>query len=226
VRKEWDLNYKKGNKEINNKNIEKLKEKLYLMINEEMEKIEYEEMKNRINKIKEGKENYMIEDLLEKNNDFYFYIVKNREIKKEESGLKKIFDVLCSEYDNVKHGVSADLKHKMVYEIIEKLSKNENFEDEIENEIENQKIPFIEVNEIKNILKKIEKGEKIDNITFGEEGEDDESERNIAKDSFNKIETILSDLHKLGVIIYFNDKSLKDIVVSDPKWFNKVKKNS
>ena len=43
-----------------------------------------------------------------------------------------------------------------------------------------------------------------------------------AIESSNNIESILIDLHKLGVIVYFNDDILKETIICDPKWFNNV----
>jgi hypothetical protein len=53
-----------------------------------------------------------------------------------------------------------------------------------------------------------------------EEMDDEEIEQ--SKESLKGLEKILLDLHKLGVIIYFDDKNLKEVVISDPRWFNKV----
>ena len=44
----------------------------------------------------------------------------------------------------------------------------------------------------------------------------------IAIESSNNLESILVDLHKLGVILYFNDDILKETIICDPKWFNNV----
>lgn len=171
------------------------------------------------------KENWEIKDFFErkgkKKSGFIFYTVKNTEKEAEKTGLKEISSILREEYDNnVKHNVDASLKHKIIFKIIKHLSLkivNENGDEDEGEEIENK--PFVEVSKIKEFLIGISEGTK----TLRNDGEIDTEEKYFAGESLEDIETILLDLHKLGVIIYFNDPSLKEVVVSDPKWFNKVK---
>jgi hypothetical protein len=169
--------------------------------------------------------NFRIEDLFEtknkklKKDGFIFNIVNNRELDPQISGLKNMKEMLCSDYDNIEFSVSATLKHKTVFEIIQQLSKDD------QNDDENSKKAFVEVSEIKEKLKSIENGSfKLEKRSFSNNNEEDEEEKEIAKESLQEIEQILLDLHSLGVIIYFNDPSLKDIIVPDPEWFNKVRK--
>ena len=71
-------------------------------------------------------------------------------------------------------------------------------------------------------MKKIINGEYIEKLI---ESEDDKIiQKKIAIDLIEKkeIEKILLDLHNIGSIIYFNDNTLKDIIVTNPVWFNKV----
>ena len=74
-------------------------------------------------------------------------------------------------------------------------------------------------------MKEIEEGKsKFEKRTLlNPNKEEIEEEKQVAKESQETLEQILLDLHSLGVIIYFKDPSLKDIVIPHPKWFNKVK---
>ena len=193
------------------------------------------EKKTRVERLKDKKEEYSIEDLFENSTKYYFTVINNQEIGVEESGLKKIFDLLSKTYDDIKFGVSVDLKHKMVYEIIEKYSviqneneksqDNENEKSQDDSEEDETSIPFVEVSFIRSVLHGIELGKKVEGITFVEGEEEDEDDKKVAIEANQNLEKILLDLNKFGVIIYFNDPSLKDVVVADPRWFNKVFKS-
>jgi hypothetical protein len=192
---------------------------------------------------------FVIDDDIElKKNGFIFNIVNNREVDQERSGLKTIKETLCSDYDNatLPFSISATLNHKIVFEVIEQLSKiekEEEEEDEDRNEEEEgdgdedsdkddgdekveeeERKPFIEVLEIKTFLKEIEQGiSKLEKRTISNSITEEDENKQIAKEAQQNLQQILLDLHSLGVIIYFKDPSLKDIVVPHPKWFNKVK---
>ena len=171
---------------------------------------------------------FVIDDFELKKNGYIFNIVNNREIDVQKSGLESIKKTLCDDYDNVYFSVSASLKHKNVFEVIEQLSKIEeekNIEEDNSEEKEIERKPFIEVSQIKSFLKEIEEGKsKFEKRTLlNPNKEEIEEEKQVAKESQETLEQILLDLHSLGVIIYFKDPSLKDIVIPHPKWFNKVK---
>ena len=210
---------------------ETMKKEMKEYVNQYFEIIKEKEKKKEEKKKKE----YTLQEIFEtkererRKKGFIFYCVKNREEKKENTGLIELSNILCQEYDNVEYGVSATLKHEMIFELIQQISQEkteengENEREENETKIEEEKKPFVEVSYIKNCLSKIANGEmKIEKFSVRNEDEEDFEERKVASQSLLEIEKILLDLSKLGVIIYFNDFSLKDVVVSDPRWFNKV----
>lgn len=48
----------------------------------------------------------------------------------------------------------------------------------------------------------------------------EEFEREEAAEAAGHLEEILVDLHKLGMVIYFNDPVLKNVIITHPIWFN------
>ena len=127
------------------------------------------------------------------NEKSYFCTLNNWERDIHKSGIYKIRETISSEYNQVENGVKTNLKHYLVIKEIEKLSKNKM------KEIEN---PFVEISFLVEQL----------NQQMEEE----------SKEAAQQIEPILVDLHKLGVIIYFNNEILKDTIITSPFWFNKV----
>ena len=122
-------------------------------------------------------------NLNEKN--LIFLPLNNRELDLKKSGILTIETILKQEYDNVEVGVSTNLKHKMVYDEINILKKDE---------------VFISVPKLKEIF----------------------SLKDNCDEIIDEIEKILVDLHRLGVIIYFENDTFRDTIISDPIWFNHV----
>lgn len=128
----------------------------------------------------------------------YFFPLNNREKDLERSGIQNIIDLLSNKYDHIEHSISTSLKHKKVYSLIKKLSSNQRDpKKKDDNNIENA---LVETSLLKEEIKKIDQ-------FFLEECQ---------------LEDILSDLHKLGVIIFFEQKLLSDFVIADPHWFNSL----
>jgi hypothetical protein len=142
----------------------------------------------------------------------------------KKSGIEKISRILTEEYSNLTNNTSTNLKHKIVFEEIEKISKrndhlksqNEIFKEEnifdfIYNIFDSQEkvklntsfdiykyqeeIPFIKLETLKL------------NLINNKEYQEDALEASI------EIEQILLDLHKLGVIVYFNEEVLKNTII-------------
>ena len=123
--------------------------------------------------------------------------MNNRESNPNRSGLSKIYQILKNEYKNLQSHISTNLKHKVVFEQIQKLSRKLNKLTEID-----EKYMFLQVSQLKNSL--------------------DSYEKKICSEASLELSSILIDLHKLGVIIYFDNEILRDIIITNPKWFNVV----
>ena len=53
----------------------------------------------------------------------FFIYKKKREFDLKGSGIKNLYNLLATEYDSIEYGVSTNLKHKLVFEKIEEISK-------------------------------------------------------------------------------------------------------
>ena len=159
------------------------------------------------------------EDLLKEK--MLFTTVNNRQLDMKTSGITKLKTILSTVYDNVEHSVSTTLRHKIVYnEIINMSGKTSSYKEQnerfssknffkkknsiSETEEFNCKQPFIHFSHLKNNL--LEK-KNMDEISF---------------DASKDLEKVLVDLHKLGLIIYFDNSHLRNIIISEPQWFNNV----
>ena len=172
--------------------------------------------------------------------NYYFYPVNNREVNLFKSGFSKITRVLSKEYDKIEYGVSTSLRHKIVYEEIEKFSV-------IEEKKEASPL-FVPSNSIiGKAMKKKPSGfsEGID-MNFSKnfmdyfDPEDDfrskkkpfvevsDLRRELLKfsedykDIDQNLNQILCDLRKLGLIIYFDNDILRSTIITNPQWFNSV----
>ena len=131
------------------------------------------------------------------------------------SSTKKVLSILCDEYDE-KHGISANLSHKLVHKIIKIINKK--------NRIDLNCILFN-----KNFVEVFEIREYLDNIINSEIFDQQFSEFNFHGDgkeyamiSKKNLKPILIDLHKLGIIMYFNEENLNEIVIPKIEFFNNV----
>ena len=127
-------------------------------------------------------------------NELIFFPVNNQEINLDKSGINQVYCLLSNVYQNVPHNVCTTLKHKIVFEAIEEITKL----------VKKENSPFIELSSLKHYLFQY----KDDNTEIAE--------------SYNNLEDILLDLNKLGVIVYNNSESLKNTIVVHPQWFNNV----
>ena len=175
-----------------------------------------------------------------------FTYLKNREKSLDKAGINNLYTLLSTEYDNVDNAVSTTLKHKIVFDKIEELSnrnislpdKNERFESNNSSSIKsfssveaifggkletkkerNQKKKDIENNDSNNQKKEEIPFVEISDLINSLNQDKKESEENFEKE---QVENILEDLHKLGLIVYFKKEFLKDTIISNPQWFNKV----
>jgi hypothetical protein len=180
------------------------------------------------------------------NKKLFFTYLNNRELDLDKSEISKLYKILSSEYDNVDHAVSTTLKHKIVFEEIVKMSNRKvNIKKEKERIVEKEK----KTNFFNNIIQSIKTTKNsFSSHDHAEEREEDSKEEeedseepfielpclinnlnknNNSKYRFEKeqVESILEDLHKLGLIVYFFKKSLSDTIISNPQWFNNVLKS-
>ena len=149
-----------------------------------------------------------IEEYKQNKSGSKFFCIDNRKLETNESGLKKIHNILIEEYDHVKYSISTNLKHKTVNRLIEELSNYDPKNPKNQN-------PFLYLSHLKEKLIKFSEEKVIGNDEF-------ELERKECVNPESYIENILLDLHQLGVIIYFKDDTLKDIIITNPSWFNDV----
>eukprot|EP01091_Cochliopodium_minus_P011605 TRINITY_DN3333_c0_g1_i1.p1 TRINITY_DN3333_c0_g1~~TRINITY_DN3333_c0_g1_i1.p1 ORF type:complete len:825 (-),score=271.19 TRINITY_DN3333_c0_g1_i1:1543-4017(-) len=176
----------------------------------EMNKLLFDKKESEISTL----ELFFILDIYRKRkneSDFIFYAINNWEENAEKSGLKNIYEILSHSYDEVEDNISPSIKHKIVYKIIEDLSKGKDEED-----------PFIDVPLIREKLSLIGKGKyKLSNENDNK-NLDNEYGREDAIEAKKNLELVLMDLNKLGIIVYFNDNSINDVIISSPTFFNKV----
>ena len=104
------------------------------------------------------------------------------------SGVGYIKNLLITQYDNVKCSVSTSLNHKYVFDKILKLKTEEKIGEKLQ-----LKKSFLDLSVLQKELK----------------------EENI---SLQSLKSILIDLNKLGVISYFDNEFLGEIVITDPRW--------
>ena len=138
----------------------------------------------------------MIKKFDRKGKEFLFTTLNNKEQDLEKSGISPLLNLLKNEYDKLENSVSATLKHKKVIKILEELKKEQN---------------LINLSELKERIEREEENEtKV--IPYLQK----------FKSKDKSIEEILCDLHLLGMVVYFNNPILKDIIIPDPRWLNKV----
>ena len=112
------------------------------------------------------------------------------------SQVETLYNLVCTTYDSVEYSVSTTLRHKIVFEEIESLCIKS---DEAQT--------FLNVSSLEKTLKKI--------------GEEEEPQ---ALQALKDLREILSDLHKLGVLVYFADEDLSDTIIWDVQWLARVYK--
>ena len=180
------------------------------------------------------------------NEEFLFYPLRNREMDAKKAGISSIFEVLSKEYDSVEHSISTNLKHKYVFERIEKLSRAASLRGEEEALVGPPVL--IEQEQEKKKKKKKKKRSKLCSsesevapilppkkelpadpfIEVSKLREDilsqakSESEKEFAQNISENLEKILDDLHKLGVIVFIDHDILSKTIICDLKWFNKA----
>ena len=167
--------------------------------------------------------------------EILFTCINNREKDLEKSGISQLYSTL-SQYDDVEHSVSTNLKHKLVYEQISKIS-NKKIVNPSKNERRHSK-------SFKSSLNKKGKSsfsshdDEVPKILFKRKvtAQPEEDEEIIIEvddlldylSSFNSVskreelENVLEDLHKLGLIVYLKTKLLSNIVIPNPQCFNNV----
>eukprot|EP01091_Cochliopodium_minus_P008761 TRINITY_DN2038_c0_g2_i1.p1 TRINITY_DN2038_c0_g2~~TRINITY_DN2038_c0_g2_i1.p1 ORF type:complete len:804 (-),score=252.31 TRINITY_DN2038_c0_g2_i1:749-3160(-) len=186
-----------------------------------------ETMKQRLNTI-----NDMISKEIEKNKiilkfhlffdkaiqkDIYFIAVNNFSFEAE--GARELQRLLASEYDSNKYGISATLKHKIVWEEI-KLLSNMEMTDLKDIEGSFKWLPNLFYVKKENSPSKIVKKEPI--LYIQKLKAHLLNKKDLQGDPIENLEEILLDLHKLGIILYFDHPKLKDLIITDPQWLNNV----
>ena len=161
-----------------------------------------------------------------------FTFLNNREKDLKKSGISVLYSILSTEYDKVDHAVSTTLKHKIVFLKIEEISKrNVNIPKKNERAKKNSFFDFVRSfsneRDFENTIKSKEKREQEEAFIEVPDLLKKLNEKNDLNEIFERkeIETILEDLYKLGLIIYFKKKSLSDTIISNPQWFNNVFKS-
>ena len=157
------------------------------------------------------------------NSKFIFCVVNNKECDIKTSGIADLQKVVSSEYNHSSNGVSTTLKHRLVFNILTKMSEmEEHFEGEDLPEEKREKSPFIQLytvrekilEEFKIGIIKILKSMK-QSTDLKEEINKMLKRENLSDfiDSNNQLNKILLDLHKLGVIIYFDHYLLRETII-------------
>jgi uncharacterized protein with von Willebrand factor type A (vWA) domain len=161
---------------------------------------------------------------------FIFCVVINKECDIKASGIADLQKIISNEYNHSSSGVSTTLKHRLVYNILTKMSEmEENDENDLLIDEEKQeKSPFIQLSFVREkileefkigivkVLKSMKKGKSLkEEITkmLQRENLSDFIEAN------NQLGKILLDLHKLGVIIYFDHYLLKETIICKKFFF-------
>ena len=185
--------------------------------------------------IKENNIELKLHQFIQENSNYLFYSVNSREKDLDASGIKNLFRLLVSEYDSIQYGVSTNLKHKLVYEKIQEISKIKQVEGKSThyNETSFSILGFKLFGESNQVLKtdenKIsieidEESKPIIDLQFLRKEIEKMKENVYSTQSLKELESILTDLHKLGVIVYFDHPILKDVIISNPQFFNKITK--
>lgn len=143
---------------------------------------------------------------------FLFSVINNREGDLKSSGIEEMKRVISNEYDNSEHGIQTTLKHKLIFNFIEKISETEGKYQVNENnelEVQNEKNPFVMLHSLKEklleefkiglilILKKRSATSKTSLMEdIGGMIERENLEEILSANS--QIQNVLIDLHKLG----------------------------
>jgi hypothetical protein len=181
-------------------------------------------------------------DQMETEEEIFTYL-NGREKDLKKSGISNLYNLLATEYDHVDHAVSTNLKHRVVFEEIERISKRKSiipsqnekkekkslfgklkssftFGDlkEMINNPQNKRKTSLEIIEVLKVEEPFVEVSDLIKIL---------NEKNDLNEKFKRdeLESILEDLHKLGLIIYFKKKTLSNTIISNPQWFNLVNKN-
>ena len=127
----------------------------------------------------------------------YFFPLNNREKDLQKSGISNVIKIIHEEYNTEKNSVQTNLKHFTVSKLIEKLCQT--------NIVNEQETPFLNISLLREEVEKLKE--------------------NDLEDISNQLNSILVDLHNLGVIVYFDFDILRETVITNPIWFNKVFKS-
>ena len=123
--------------------------------------------------------------------------MNNREKDLQKSGISNVIKIIHEEYNTEKNSVQTNLKHFTVSKLIEKLCQT--------NIVNEQETPFLNISLLREEVEKLKE--------------------NDLEDISNQLNSILVDLHNLGVIVYFDFDILRETVITNPIWFNKVFKS-
>ena len=163
-----------------------------------------------------------------------FTFLNNKELDLEKSGINNLYNILSTKYDYTDYSVSTNLKHQIIFEEIQRLSKR-NFSIPSQNE---RSKSFIMIDIFSTVSFSSSPKEKVTPQLPTQRHEEEPfvdvndllkniNEKNELNQIFerNEIENILEDLHKLGLIVYFKKKYLGDTFISNPQWFNNLFKS-
>ena len=163
-----------------------------------------------------------------------FTFLNNKELDLEKSGINNLYNILSTKYDYIDYSVSTNLKHQIIFEEIQRLSKR-NFSIPSQNE---RSKSFIMIDIFSTVSFSSSPKEKVTPQLPTQRHEEEPfvdvndllkniNEKNELNQIFerNEIENILEDLHKLGLIVYFKKKYLGDTFISNPQWFNNLFKS-
>ena len=130
-----------------------------------------------------------------KNKNFLFFNLNNREYYVKNSGLEEIKNLLFQRFDDPKNCISTNLKHKLVLDQIDSLSKKNTKNNCI-----------LDVSLLKKSISELNNEDTFEDIN-------------------ENITQVLCDLNDLGLIIFFDREMLKNTIITDPKWFNDILKS-
>ena len=134
--------------------------------------------------------------------DSLFFALNNREFDLQKAGISNLVNLLVSKYDDTEYSISTTLAHKLVFDTIERLRT----ENGVNEGSQSGKKDFIQVEELDEEIERISEKE-------GRREEIDAVKKNLF--------SILCDLSKLGVIVYFEHQLLRN-KICEPLFFNNI----
>ena len=143
--------------------------------------------------------------------NYIFTAINNLEEDPQKSGLKNVRNFLSSDSAEVEYSsFSSNTKHELVMNIIDDICREEKNEN------------FIEVSSIRSRISHIIKNTS-SNSSISTDWEEIYYKEDIVE-AKKKLGQVLLELHRLGVIVYFNDNSINDVIIPKPQFFNQVNK--